>query len=60
VKRRNFIKLLGGTAGAWPLAARAQQPTMPMVAFLRSGTLTQVPHRVAAFREGLNEAGFVF
>jgi putative ABC transport system substrate-binding protein len=59
VQRRAFITLLGGAAAAWPLAGRAQQPTMPMVAFLRSGTLTQVPHRVAAFREGLNEAGLV-
>ncbi len=59
MKRRAFITLLGGAAAAWPLTLRAQQPTMPMVAFLRSGTLTQVPHRVTAFREGLNEAGFV-
>jgi putative tryptophan/tyrosine transport system substrate-binding protein len=59
IKRREFITLLG-SAAAWPLAARAQQRPMPVVAFLRSETLTDVPQdRVAAFRQGLKEAGFV-
>src|SRR5215471_10572394 len=58
-KRREFIALIGGAA-AWPLAARAQQRPMPVVAFLRSETLTDVPpDRVIAFRQGLKEAGFV-
>jgi len=58
MRRRDFIALLGGST-VWPLAARAQQPAMPVVVFLRSGMLTDVPHYVTAFRQGLKEGGFV-
>ena len=51
--RRKFLATLGGAAAAWPLAGRAQQTAMPVVGFFYSGTLTDVPHFVAAFRQGL-------
>ena len=58
MRRRDFIKVLGGTALGWPFAVRAQQPTMPVVGFLRSTSLDSSTSLVAAFRQGLTESGF--
>jgi putative ABC transport system substrate-binding protein len=58
LKRREFITLLGGAA-AWPLSARAQQPAIPVVGYLYSGTPDANPHFVAAFRQGLKDTGHV-
>src|SRR5260221_14683127 len=59
MKRRDATRLLGGAVAAWPFAAQAQQPPMPIIGFLHSGSPEQNVKRLAAFRKGLAVAGFV-
>src|SRR5262244_1841973 len=57
--RRKFLATLGGAAVAWPLAARAQRPSIPVIGFLDATTAADTVYRVSAFRDGLKEAGFI-
>jgi putative tryptophan/tyrosine transport system substrate-binding protein len=59
MRRREFIAFVGSTAAVWPLVASAQQPTMPVIGFLRSVSLADAANLVTAFRQGLKETGYV-
>jgi putative tryptophan/tyrosine transport system substrate-binding protein len=59
MRRREFITLLGGTTATWPLVARAQQPTMPVIGLLDQRSPDELADRLRGFRQGLRDSGFV-
>jgi putative ABC transport system substrate-binding protein len=59
MKRRDFIKSICGTAAAWPLPTRAQQPALPVIGFLSGASFETMRDYVSAFHRGLADAGFV-
>src|SRR5580704_9162178 len=59
MRRRDFIALFGGAAASWPVAAQAQQPAMPLVGFLADGTPEGFAPRLAAFKQGIADGGYV-
>ena len=59
IRRRYFISLLGSTAAVWPLAARAQQPAMPVIGFMSTRAPEESEYLLEAFRQGLKQTGYI-